>query len=74
MLLKNPQDDGALGAAYAFLMDFLDAVTTETSELMNRNQKLMKSLFAKLKSSESELDKFISENAEEVSPPNVYQS
>jgi hypothetical protein len=64
---QNPLFDNTLGSSYAFIMDFLESVTTETSELMKRNQVLMKSLFLALKSTDGELEKFITDHAVEVS-------
>ena len=60
-------DVNSLTDAYAFLMDFLETFTKEASELMKRNQKLMRSLFEALKSNEKELDNFISQNFPAVS-------
>ncbi len=64
---KRPDDlDKDVRRSYEFLMDFLESVAYEASELVNRNQQLTKSLFETLKKSEQELDQFIIDNMSKV--------
>ncbi len=67
--LQNTRSDDldkAITRSYEFLMDFLESVAYEASELVNRNQRLTKSLFETLKKSEQQLDQFIIDNMSKV--------
>ena len=53
--------------SYMFLMDFLEAVTKETSSLLKSQQSLMRALLEAAKVSETKLTDFFSTNIEKVS-------
>jgi len=53
--------------SYMFLMDFLEAVTKETSSMLKSQQSLMRSLLEAAKVSEAKLNDFFSSNIEKVS-------
>lgn len=52
--------------AYMFLMDFLEVVSKETSNLLKSNQALMKEILEAVKTSEEVLNSFINVNKEKV--------
>ena len=52
--------------SYMFLMDFLEAVTKETSSMLKSQQSLMRSLLEAAKVSEAKLNDFFSSNIEKV--------
>ena len=68
MLEEFPQlkKDKVMMRAYMFLLDFLEAVSKETSEKLKINQQLLKSLMEACKLSEESLDSFIAGNHEKV--------
>ena len=55
--------------SYMFLMDFLEAVTKETSSMLKSQQSLMRTLLEAAKVSEAKLTDFFSSNIEKVSYP-----
>lgn len=59
------QDEGMM-RGYMFLMDFLEAVAKETSDLLKKNQRSLKLILEAAKVSEAALDKQIAALNEEV--------
>lgn len=53
--------------AFMFLMDFLEAVTTETTAMLQKNQQSLKMVLEAAKVSESILDQYIQVNNKNVS-------
>eukprot|EP01036_Dinobryon_divergens_P025762 gene25762-34343_t len=72
MLLDDyPQlrQDNTMMRSYMFLMDFLEAVTKETSSLLKSQQSLMRALLEAAKVSETKLTDFFSTNIEKLLHP-----
>lgn len=57
------REDTIMMRSYMFLIDFLEAVTKETSNLLKRNQNLLKSVLEAAKVSESKLNEVISKDS-----------
>lgn len=72
MLLKDyPElrEDTIMMRSYMFLIDFLEAVTNETSNLLKKNQKLLTIILEAAKISESRLNEVISMNSTSFTSP-----
>lgn len=70
MLLKEfptLREDKMMLEAFMFLMDFLEAVTKETTSMMQKNQHSLKMVLEAAKVSESILDQYIKVNSKNVS-------
>jgi hypothetical protein len=61
--LKNDED---LMKSYYFVIDFLEAFTNESKQMMQKNQKLLREFIEASKVSEVALDEFIRCNSEKV--------
>ena len=68
LLNKVPvlREDQAMMRAYLFLIDFLEAVSKETSKKVKQNQNYLRHLLEATKTSEKELDRYIKEKREKV--------
>lgn len=60
------RNDQGLMVAYTFIIDFMEAVSTEASKLSRRNQELLKDILLVAKLSEVQLQKYIEANVKEV--------
>lgn len=61
------REDKMMLEAFMFLMDFLEAVTTETTAMLQKNQQSLKMVLEAAKVSESILDQYIQVNNKNVS-------
>ena len=69
MLLNDyPQlrQDNTMMRSYMFLLDFLEAISKETSSMLKTQQNLMRSLLQAAKISEDSLTEFFTSNVEKV--------
>lgn len=62
------QDTGMM-RGYMFTLDFLEAVGSETSKLLKKNQRGLKLLFDAMKVSEAEVNRVIEDNSKELTSP-----
>ena len=62
------QDTGMM-RGYMFALDFLEAVGSETSKLLKKNQRGLKLLFDAMKISEAEVNRVIEDNSKELTSP-----
>ena len=63
------REDQGMMRAYMFLIDFLEAVVTETSSMQKTNQKLLRLVLEGAKVSEQQLDLVIQENRGPLTKP-----
>ena len=63
------REDQGMMRAYMFLIDFLEAVVTETSSMQKNNQKLLRLVLEGAKVSEQQLDLVIQENRGPLTKP-----